>query len=93
MDISIYKKFKAIQDLYPDLWAALKEKGIDLDDKAKQVLYTGGIGFESLQGVQVHAVVKDVNSGQTKDYKIADVEKGSNIDMTEALKSALQMKS
>lgn len=92
IDISIYKKFKTIQDLYPDLWAVLKEKGIDLDDNAKQVLYTGGIGFESLQGLQVHAIVKDLNSGQTKKYKIADVEKGNNVNMTKSLKSALQMK-
>ncbi|MED3469999.1 ETX/MTX2 family pore-forming toxin [Bacillus thuringiensis] len=92
VDVSIYKKFKVIQDLYPDLWAVLKEKGIDVDDQAKQVLYTGGIGFESLQGVQVHAIVKDLNSNQTKNYKITDVTNNSKVDMTAALKSALQMK-
>ena len=95
MDISIYKKFKVIQDLYPDLWTALKDKGIDLDDNAKQVLYTGGIGFESLQGVQVSAVVRDLNTGQTKKSTLTNIQNGQNgqnVNITKAWKSALYMK-
>ncbi|AUB67193.1 hypothetical protein CSW12_31285 (plasmid) [Bacillus cereus] len=90
MDLSIYKKFKTIQVLYPDLWSALREKGIDLDSNSKEVLYTGGIGFESLKGVKVTADVKNVNTGTITNLPLADVQNDKNVDITQALKSGLE---
>ncbi|WP_100618250.1 ETX/MTX2 family pore-forming toxin [Bacillus cereus] len=89
-DLSIYKKIKVIQDLYPELWNVLKEKGIDINDNVQQVVYTGGIGFESIKGAKVIASIKDLNKGQRKLEEVIPIKSGSNTDISSQLKNTIQ---
>ncbi|PED43154.1 ETX/MTX2 family pore-forming toxin [Bacillus cereus] len=104
--LNIYKKLKIIQELYPELWTVLHEKGISLDDDTKEVVYKGKIGYESINGAKIHVVPKlegapqsqaiDVpikstnNESQINFYLNGGKDNNLDIDVGPDLKKAMQ---
>ncbi|MHA2890595.1 ETX/MTX2 family pore-forming toxin [Bacillus cereus] len=91
-DISIYKKMKVIQDLYPTLWNVLKEKGIDVNDTTQEVNYTGGIGFEGITGAKIDVTAKNLATGEVINRLITPtpIKPGTNMNITEQLQGTIQ---
>ncbi|OUB06458.1 hypothetical protein BK708_39890 [Bacillus thuringiensis serovar yunnanensis] len=91
-DLSIYKKMKVIQDLYPQLWAVLQAKGIDVNDTTQEVNYTGAISFEGITGAKIDVTVKNLATGDVINRLITPtpVKPGTNMNITEQLQGTIQ---
>ncbi|OUB08317.1 hypothetical protein BK708_37160 [Bacillus thuringiensis serovar yunnanensis] len=90
VDLNIYKKFKVIQDFYPKLWAVLKDRGIDLDDNTQEVLYTGGIGFDSIRGANIITTITDLDTGNKIEKPVSQVKATGTINLDGPIQASIQ---